>query len=315
MDQMNKIERVDYTLQGQEVDRPAVCFWYHFGLQHGAGKRFADATLEYFNTYDLDFLKVMNDYYYPMPEGCDTVRTKEDLMRFARFDVEKSIWKEQLKALAIIGKALEGKAYFIDTIFDPFLSIKRHLAAENMEQLMENEPEALLEALETVTENLIAYGRKALGTGAAGIFMAVQATRESVTREQFLTFVKPFAKRVLEAVSKIGKMNTVHVHGENLYMDDCLDLPAAVFNWWDRGPNGPSLQSVKEKTAACVMGGIDHTLATKRTAAFLKDHVREGIEMGGRTRFFLANGCSIDTWVYPGAVEAMVKAAKEFAGR
>jgi hypothetical protein len=45
---------------------------------------------------------------------------------------------------------------------------------------------------------------------------------------------------------------------------------------------------------------------------FLKDHVREGIELGGNKRFFLANGCSIATWVwvYPGAVHAIVEAAK-----
>ena len=48
-----------------------------------------------------------------------------------------------------------------------------------------------------------------------------------------------------------------------------------------------------------------------RTPAFLKEHTKEGIELGGKTRFFLANGCSIGTWVYPESVKAMVEAANE----
>jgi uroporphyrinogen-III decarboxylase len=108
-------------------------------------------------------------------------------------------------------------------------------------------------------------------------------------------------------------MNTAHIHGEDLYFDDFLDYPVDIFNWWDRGPNGPSLDSVKSRIKGCVMGGIDHKLSTQRTPAFLKEHTKEGIELGGKTRFFLANGCSIDTWVYPEAVKVMVEAVKESA--
>jgi hypothetical protein len=32
--------------------------------------------------------------------------------------------------------------------------------------------------------------------------------------------------------------------------------------------------------------------------------------MGGRSRFFLAGGCSIDTWVDPGSIKAIVAAAR-----
>ncbi|HIJ57435.1 MAG TPA: hypothetical protein HPQ03_15125 [Deltaproteobacteria bacterium] len=309
---MNKIQRVDAVLNGQEVDRPPVSFWYHFGIQHADGEKFAEITLEFFDYYDLDFLKVMNDYYYPMPEGLRGIKSKDDLMKLARFDVEQ-VWKEQLKAIEIIRKSLKGSAYFIDTVFDPWLSIKRHLSAENINFLMDEAPDALLEALDTVSENLMDYCKRALEIGAAGIFMAVPATRESVSREQFLKFVKPYDKKVFEAISGLGKMNTAHVHGEDLYFDDCLDYPVDIFNWWDRGPNGPSLKYVKSRIKGCVMGGIDHKLSAQRTPAFLKEHTKEGIELGGKTRFFLANGCSIDTWVYPEAAKAMVEAAREAA--
>lgn len=307
---MDKIERVDNVLKGSEVDRPPVSLWYHFGVQHANGERFAEIILEYFNYYDFDFLKVMNDYFYPPPKGLDAVQTKEDLKYITHFEVEKSDWREQFTALELIDEALRGKAYFIDTVFDPWQSIKRNMVGENIKNMMANEPEALLEALDIVTDNLIAYCQKSLSIGTAGIFMSVAAAAEIVTREEFLKFVKPFALRVFEAIAGLGKMNTAHIHGESLFFDDVLNFPVDIFNWWDRGPNGPSLKYVKQRIHGCVMGGIDQTIVSRNTRKFLKDHVREGIELGGNNRFFLANGCSIDSWVYPGAVQAIVAAAK-----
>jgi uroporphyrinogen decarboxylase len=307
---MDKVERVNDVLRGLEVDRPPVSLWYHFGVQHAGGEQFARITLEYFKYYDFDFLKVMNDYFYPPAAGLDAVKSKEDLQKITPFELKNSDWKEQFTALELIAKALRKEAYFIDTVFDPWQSIKRNMVGENIKTLMADEPEALLGALEVVTDNLIAYCKKSLSIGAAGIFMSVPATAEIVTQTEFQTFVKPFAMKVFEAIAGLGIMNTAHIHGENLFFDDVLDFPVDIFNWWDRGPNGPSLGYVKQNIRGCIMGGIDQTIVARNTRAFLKEHVRQGIELGGNKRFFLANGCSIPSWVYPGAVQTIVAAAR-----
>jgi len=310
---MNKKELVDSVLEGRPVDRPPLSMWYHFGLQHADGDAFAKTTLSYFRHYDFDFLKVMNDYFYPAPDDLDAVRTKADLQRLVPVQPEQTQWRQQFRALEIIQAALKDDAYFMDTVFDPWQSLNRNLAAENMQHLMLNEPQALLETLDVIADNLIAYCKTALRLGAAGIFLSIAAGSEIVTREQFLTFVKPFAFKVLKAIEGLGPITTLHVHGKDLFFDDVLDMPAPVFNWWDRGPDGPSLRHVLARIPGCVMGGIDQTLVARRTRAFLKQHVQEALQLGGRERFFLANGCSIDTWVYPGAVETIVQAARQKA--
>lgn len=307
---MNKIQRVDRVLAGEKVDRPPMSLWYHFGIQHGSGAQLAQTTLDFFDYYDLDFLKVMNDYFYPPPEGVDAIASAADLERLTHFDVRKSIWQEQFAAIEQIAAALKGRAYFIDTVFDAWQSLNRNLAAENLKGLMRECPDALLQALDRVADNLIVYSQTVIELGAAGIFLSIPAGSEIVTRQEFLTFVKPFARKVLEAVSPLGKLTTLHVHGKDLFFEDVLDLPAPVFNWWDRGPQGPSLQWVAERIPGCVMGGIDQTIVARRTRAFLKNHVREALALGGDRRFLLANGCTIDAWVYPGALQAMVAAAR-----
>ncbi len=312
---MDKIERVDRVLNGEVVDRPPLTLWYHFGVQHAGGEQFAKLTLEFFNYYDFDYLKVMNDYFYPPPKGLDAVKTQSDLKRITHFDVEKCDWQEQFRALKYLNAELQGKAYFIDTVFDPWQSIRRNMAGENIEALMADEPEAMLAALDVVADNLIAYCKKSLSLGTAGIFMSMYAGQDLISRENFLRFVKPPAMKIFEAIAGLGKMNTAHIHGEDLFFEDVLDFPVNIFNWWDRGPKGPSLQWVKERIQGCVMGGINQKVVARTTREFLRNHVREGIELGGSTRFFLANGCSSDTWGYPPAMLAMVDEAKAAGNR
>jgi uroporphyrinogen decarboxylase len=307
---MNKIERVDRVLSGETVDRPPVTLWYHFGVQHLGGEHFAKITTEFFNFYDFDYLKVMNDYFYQPPEGLEAVKTKDDLKRIVHFDVEKSHWQEQFKALEYISAELNGKAYFIDTVFDPWQSMRRNMVGENIEALMAKEPDALLEALDIVADNLVDYCKKSTSIGTAGIFMSLYGASELISRENFLRFVKPPAVKVFKAISGLGKMNTAHIHGEDLYFEDVLDLPVDIFSWWDRSPKGPSLSWVKERIKGCVMGGINQQLVARTTREFLRNHVREAIELGGATRFFLANGCSSDSWGYPPSMLAIVDETK-----
>ena len=99
---MKKKELVDRVLKGESVAHPPVSMWYHFGVQHGGGEQFAKITLGYFEHYDFDFLKVMNDYFYPVPPGLTAINNAKDLQRLVRFKPEETSWAQQFKALEII---------------------------------------------------------------------------------------------------------------------------------------------------------------------------------------------------------------------
>ena len=62
---MNKLERVDAVIAGQRPDRPPVSFWYHFAPQFASGPPAVEAHVRHVETYDLDFLKIMDDNRYP----------------------------------------------------------------------------------------------------------------------------------------------------------------------------------------------------------------------------------------------------------
>ncbi len=307
---MTKIERVDAALAGEEFDRPPLSFWYHFGLQHQCGERHAEASLTFFEYYDLDFLKVMNDYYHPMPAGVAEVNSPESLKRIERFEVEKSDWNEQLKALRVIAKTLENKAYFIDTVFDPWQTLQRNLAGEHLFRLVQEAPDAVHGALEVVTENLIAYCEKALACGAAGIFISTLGSKDQLDREVFTGFAKPYVEKILREVHDKAIMNTAHIHDTSIFVDDVVDLPVQLISYEDRHPTNPSIDQMKRRFPGAIMGGLDKNLITRVTPAAAVKNAEEGIRSGGATRFLLAPGCSFPAWLFPQSAKRMVEAVK-----
>ncbi|MEK6718354.1 MAG: uroporphyrinogen decarboxylase family protein [candidate division NC10 bacterium] len=306
---MTKIERVRATLAGKPVDRPPFSIWYHFGNQHASPERTAQAHLEFFEAYDLDLLKVMNDYDYPMPEGMEVMSTPEDLKRLAPFDVTRTPLGQQLKAIELIASALRGRALFVDTVFNAWNTLRRNLVKEAMEPLMAEHPEAVESALQIVNDNLITYALASLERGAAGIFLSVPATAESVTPEQYARFMRPFDLQLLKAIQGKGECHILHAHGEKLYLDQLLDYPVHALSWADLN-GGPSIAEVRRRTPLSLMAGLDHIKFPDVSVRVIREQVRTARAQAGNTKFILAPGCSVPTYSYPPLIRAAREAAR-----
>ena len=305
---MTKIERLRAALAGGEVDRPPFTVWYHFGLQHAPAEHTARAHLDFFEAYDLDWLKIMNDYSYPMPPGVEAVTVPADLRRLAPFDVTLGPTGEQLKVVEIVAAALRGRALVIDTVFDAWSTLRRNVVKDAIEPLMREHPAALEAVLAVVNDNLIRYALASLQRGAAGIFLSVPATAESVTPDQYETFMRPFDLALLEAIQGRGEGHILHAHGDRLYFDRLLDYPVAGISWADRG-SGPTLSAARRLTPRALVGGINHVNFPYVTAATLREQVRTAVLEAGRGKLLLAPGCAIPTYSFPELIRATRGAA------
>lgn len=306
---MTKIERVRAALAGKPVDRPPFSIWYHFGNQHASPERTAQVHLEFFEAYDLDLLKVMNDYDYPMPEGMEVMATPEDLKRLAPFDVTRTPLGRQLKAIELIAKSLQDKALFVDTVFNAWNTLRRNLVKEAMEPLMAKHPEALEAALQIVNDNLIQYALASLERGAAGIFLSVPASVESITPEQYARFMRPFDLQLLNAIRGKGECHILHAHGERLYLDQLLDYPAHALSWADLN-GGPSIAEARRRIPLTLMAGLDHIKFPYVSARVIRDQVKNAVAQAGNTKFILAPGCSVATYSFPPLIKAARDAAR-----
>jgi uroporphyrinogen decarboxylase len=306
---MNKIERVRAALSGKAVDYPPFTVWYHFGTQHASPEQTAEVHLGFFEAYDFDFLKVMNDYDYPMPEGMETMATAADLKRMSVFNVAKTPMGNQLEVLEIIAKKLKGKALFVDTVFTAWNTIRRNLVKEELPKLMADHPQELLDALKVISQNLIQYALASLDRGSAGIFFSVPASAEFITPEQYEKFMRPFDLEFLNAIKGKGEMHILHAHGEKLFWDRLLDYPVQAISWADLN-GGPTIAEARKKTSWTLVAGIDHVKFPNISAKIIREQVKSAVAQAGNTKFILAPGCSLPTFSYPPLIKAACAAVR-----
>jgi uroporphyrinogen decarboxylase len=307
---MTPIERVRAALQGRPVDRPPFSIWYHFGLQHAPAERVAQAHLEFFDAYHLDWLKVMNDYSYPMPDGLETLSDPRDLARLRPLEVTRGTIGEQLRVVQILTPALRGRGLFVDTVFNAWNTLKRNVVKDAMEPLMRDHPRELEAALGVVNDTLTRYALASLERGAAGIFLSAPATAESLTPEQYERFMRPFDLALLEAIRGRGECHVLHAHGSQLYFDRLLDYPVHAISWADRA-GGPTLAEARRRTSRVLVGGIDHTTFPYVSAAAIRAQVGSAAAEAGRDRLLLAPGCAVPTYSFP----ELIRAARDAATR
>ena len=284
---MNKIERVRAALAGRPVDRAPFTVWYHFGTQHAPAERAAQVHLEFFDHYDLDLLKLMNDYDYPMPAGMEVIASAADLAKLQPFDPVKTPFGTQLQTVEIVARALRDRALFVDTVFNAWNTLKRNLVREAMPALMTEQPKALETALGIVNDNLIRYAQASLARGAAGIFLSVPATAESLTLEQYERFMRPFDLQLLQAIAGRGECHVLHAHGERLYLDRLLDYPVQALSWADLN-GGPAIAQMRQRSPLTLMAGLDHVKLVESSAGLVRGQVRRALAEAGPTRFILA---------------------------
>ena len=291
---MNKIERVTNALRGEEVDRPPFSFWYHFGLQHMPARKHAEAEIDFYRAYDLDFLKVMSDYPYPLPRNVEAIGTEDDWKRIEPVSPTDRCWNEQLTALSMIGDAIGNEAVFIETIFSPWTTARKLARSGNVKIARELYPEALLGAMEAITTSLADYSKEALKRGAAGIFLSLGAASEDVmTAEEYETFGRPFDLKILEAV-RGASFNVLHIHGRRIHFDSVLNYPASALNW-SHFATTPSLKEGKARSSKTVLGGIDEATASHVSALEIREQVEVTIREIGTRGLIVTPGCSVPT--------------------
>ena len=307
---MNKIERMMSTLKGNEVDRPPFSFWYHFGLQHETGRKHAEAEIDFYRAYGLDFLKVMNDYPYPLPEGREAIETEEDWKRIEPVEASDQCWSEQLTALEIINEEIGREALFIETIFSPWTTARRLARADSFRQARSDSPEAMLSAMDAIATSLADYAKQAVARGAAGIFLSLGAATDTVmSAEEYAIWGRPFDLKILEAVRE-APFNVLHVHGKQIHFASLLDYPVSALNW-SHFTTSPSLKDGREMWGKTVMGGIDETTAAHLSAPEIRKQVTASLNETGLRALIITPGCSVPTDTPERNLRAIESAIKE----
>ena len=278
---MTPKERVNLILAGRKPDRAPFTFWHHFGDAKLPGIKHAAATLEFQRKYHLDIVKVMSDYVYP----------KGSAAQWYQLKVETSPFPEQLVALELIRDGLNGQKHFLETFFNPWKVAENLSSKEAVLQLMREKPQALLDALEAIAKSEANHARAAFERGASGVFLAIaNAQHGHLTRDEYKKFSEPFDRMVL-AAGKDAPMNTLHLHGDKVFLDHFWKgWPAQIINYDPFGAK-VSLAAARKQFSGVLMGGLNHPTVATSTPAQIAAAKQAASVVG--PKWICAPGCSV----------------------
>ncbi len=328
MKPLSKRERLEATVAGDDVDRPAVALWRHWPGDDQDAESLARATLLFQRQFDLDLIKFMPSSNYCIADwgatsrwmgnlegtrewGRRVIQRPEDWAGLPLLDPHKGMLAEMTRALELVLGEVGEEVPVLQTIFSPLAQAKNLAGEEQLIAHLRQHPEALRAGLETITETTVRYIETLRGRGIAGIFLALQhATYHLLSAEEYRTFGRPYDLRILQATKGLW-LNLLHIHGHAIMFDLVADYPVQAINWHDQ-ETAPSLQEGQQRFTGAVVGGLHRWEDLLRgTPEQIREKARTAIEQSGGRRFILGTGCVMPTnsplrniWAVRMAVEA-----------
>jgi len=312
---MNKIDRVTAVLEGRRPDRPPVSFWYHFSADCASGARAVEAHVRHVETYDLDFLKIMDDNRYPrIATSAGVIAGAGDLERLTVLRGDEGSFGRQLELIGALAGRYAGQFRMATTVFNAWSTLRQMTVPDTgahgppvmdagmdpkdaaMSRLLREAPQALARALEVVAESTANFVRHCLTGGADGVYLSVRDDWVDAPENGAGTYdrlVRPGDLRILAATQQ-GTFNILHVCGKALDFKRFAGYPAQVLSWADRSA-GPSIAEVAAWLRPAICAGLDNlgTMATG-SAGDCTRQVADAVRQAGARPIIVAPGCTFD---------------------
>ncbi|MFN8456071.1 MAG: uroporphyrinogen decarboxylase family protein [Anaerolineae bacterium] len=309
---MNKRERVYAAMEGQPVDRVPLSLWRHFHKRDQRPGELATATLEFYQRYDFDLIKLTPSGFYPIEDwGAQIVfsssdhepptlrkpviKKPEDWRTLPTLSSTVGAYGRELEAIKYLVSQLdEADAPVLMTIFSP-LTIAYKLAGDALLDHLRDNPTDVHIGLATIAETTSRFADLALEAGADGIFFASQLSRSDLlTEEMCQTFVVRYDLIALERVKSQPAPLVLHLHGANPHFETVNQYPAHAVSWHNH-ETGPSIAEAMQLTDKTLMTGLDLITLKEGTPAAVAAQAREVIKQTGGQRLILAPACVLPT--------------------
>lgn len=332
---MNKIERVTAVIEGRRPDRPPVSFWYHFPADCAAGPMATNAHVRHLETYDLDFLKIMDDNRYPrtgLPAG--VIAGAGDLERLSVLHGDEDSFGRQLEVIGSLAHRYAGQLRMATTVFNSWSTLRQMTVPDTgihgppvmdagmdpkdaaMARLLREAPEAFARALEIIAESTARFARHCLAAGADGIYLSVRDDWVDSPENGAGTYdrlVRSGDLKILGAVRQ-GTFNILHVCGQAVDFKRFAGYPVQVLSWADRSA-GPSIAEAASWVRPALCAGVDNlgTIVTGSPEDCASE-VADSLQQAGDRPIIIAPGCTFDPGAVPAANLHAIRQAVERAG-
>jgi len=221
--------------------------------------------------------------------------------------MESTGWASHLETILRCVVDRRADCSTMPTVFSP-LSLARKLSGDRLNYDLKENPQAVTDALEAITETILAFAEACFREGTEGFFYSIQAASTDFhTEEDYRRFGEPYDRRILDVVRSRSKLTVLHAHGEHLMWDRLVTLPAHAWNWDDRRA-GPSLAEIAARIPGAVIGGLDQwSVLQDGRAEDGQAQARDAVEQTNGRGLILGAGCVLPGGVSDATVVSVVR--------
>lgn len=285
-------------------------FFLHFDPACHRGQAAVDKHLEYFHSTGMDFVKIQYEHTFPL---LDHIQRPTD---WAKMPVYKEdFFEAPLKVVEGIVKAAKAEALVIVTLYSPFMCAGHAVGAERMLQHIHEDPEAVKQGMQIITDSLMVFVKGCLRLGVDGFYASTQGgeTHRLAEPALFNALVRPYDLALMSEINRAGIFNILHIcdySGDYADLQRFLDYPGHVINCPLKIGGKPiSGQEVTRLFGRPYMGGMDRKgVITNGTPAQVRQAAQQALQSAPR-RFILGADCT----VLPGTPWENLRTAIEIA--
>ncbi len=293
---MNKKERMLAVFRNEPTDKVPAGFWFHYRPEYTV-QEMIDAHLRLFRETDMDVIKIMQDYAYPVK---GTITCAEDWRHIQIEGTDSETFRKMRSIIQGIRREAGEDVLIFQTMFGPFKAASMTFGDDVLMQYARSDPDAVREGVQILADGLQAWAEGFLDAGADGIYYSAQFGEQGrFEKEEWEKLVKPFDLQILNvAAARENKYNMLHICGEPEYrfrthVEWFADYPGDIVNWSVKD-NHISLREGEKIFRRPVLGGLNNKgNVLKGTTEAIQAEV-EGVLKGYGTRgMMIGADCTI----------------------
>ena len=216
---VNKRDVIYSLIEGKvNEDYIPSAFFVHFGEGFKTGDAAVNRHLEYFNSIDMDFVKIQYEAEFPLLKS---VKKPEDWAKMPFY--KKDFYEKQLYVVKELVKKGKKQAPVIATLYSPFMSAGHSVTGDVLTEHLKMDPEKVKKGMDIITESTLIFANECIKLGVDGFLASTQGGEGFRFKDPsiFKEYVKPYDLTVMNRINEACSCNVLHICD---YVGDYDDL-------------------------------------------------------------------------------------------
>ncbi len=319
---MDKFNIIKKAFKAETTEKVPYAIWKHFPEFDKTPEGLLEAQMDFQNKFDSDIMKISisgrafaSDFGAELggydPNSGSRICLKypieklEDWNNVKQIDVKNGEFGNQIKAMELINREIEGKVPTMMTVFSPFMVASQ--IDKDVILHYRKDPELVGEQFKIIVSAMTDFTKASLEAGADGIFLATQHFNNSLNDEERMALEFNPMKSIITKTIKKDNFLVLHLHGDLPDFELATKLPLDAINWHDQ-QTIPNLSEARQIFNGGLLGGLNaeswRNISDPEDISSLISTVYNNFKGSG---LIIAPGCVFPQFISNTIIENVVK--------